>query len=86
MDIFIARQPIFSRQKKLFGYELLHRGSMDNVFPRIDGDRATSNLITNTFLNIGLEQLVSTKWAWINFTEQHLLNKTALTLPDYETR
>jgi len=81
MDIFIARQPIFSRHKKLFGYELLHRGSLDNVFPGINGDRATSDLVTNTFLNIGLDKLVSSKWAWINFTEQHLLDKTALTLP-----
>jgi len=81
MDIFIARQPIFSRHKKLFGYELLHRGSLDNIFSGTDGDRATSNLVVNTFLNIGLDKLVSSKWALINFTEQHLLNKTALTLP-----
>jgi len=81
MDIFIARQPIFSRQKKLFGYELLHRGSMDNIFPGTDSDRATSNVVSNTFLNIGLDKLVSSKWALINFTEQHLLDKTALTLP-----
>ena len=81
MDIFIARQPIFNRQKKLFGYELLHRGNMDNVFPGTDGDRATSKLLVNSFLNIGLDKIVSSKWAFINFTEQHLLKKTALSLP-----
>ncbi|MCF6187638.1 MAG: EAL domain-containing protein, partial [Desulfobulbaceae bacterium] len=81
MEIFIARQPIFNRSKKLFGYELLHRGNTDNVFPGTDGDRATSNLLVNTFLNIGLDTLVSSKWAFINFTEDHLIEKTALNLP-----
>ncbi len=81
MEIFIARQPIFNRSKKLFGYELLHRGNMDNIFPGTDGDRATSKLLVNTFLNIGLDTLVSSKWAFINFTEDHLVEKTALNLP-----
>ncbi len=81
MEIFIARQPIFNRSKKLFGYELLHRSNRDNVFPGTDGDRATSKLLVNTFLNIGLGTLVSSKWAFINFTEEHLLEKTALNLP-----
>ena len=81
MDIFIARQPVFNRKKKLFGYELLHRANMDNVFPDTDGDRATSKLLINSFLNIGLDKIVSSKWAFINFTEQHLLEKTALRLP-----
>ncbi len=81
MEIFIARQPIFNRSKKLFGYELLHRANMDNVFPGTDGDRATSNLLVNTFLNIGLDNIVSSKPAFINFTEEHLLEKTAMNLP-----
>ncbi len=81
MEIFIARQPIFNRSKKLFGYELLHRANMDNVFPGTDGDRATSKLLVNTFLNIGLDNIVSSKRAFINFTEEHLLEKTAMNLP-----
>ncbi len=81
MEIFIARQPIFNRSKKLFGYELLHRSNTDNVFPGTNGDGATSNLLVNTFLNIGLDTLVSSKWAFINFTEDHLIEKTALNLP-----
>ncbi len=81
MNIFIARQPIFSRKKKLFGYELLHRTTGDNMFPQVDGDTATSNLLINTFLTIGLDKIVSSSWALINFTEQHLLDRTALNLP-----
>ncbi len=81
MDIFVARQPIFSRQKKLFAYELLHRGSMKNVFPGTDGDKATSSVLVNTFLSIGLDKLVGPKWAFINFTEQHLLAQTPVQFP-----
>ena len=81
MEIFIARQPIFNRSKKLFGYELLHRGNTENIFPGTDGDRATSNLLVNTFLNIGLDTMVSSKRAFINFTKDHLIEKTALNLP-----
>jgi len=81
MEIFIARQPIFSRQKKLFGYELLHRVSTENAFLDHDGTQATSRLVVNTFMTIGLEKIVSSKWAFINFTEQHLLDGTPLLLP-----
>lgn len=81
MNIFIARQPVFNRKKKIFGYELLHRTTEENIFPEIDGDKATSRLLINTFLNIGLDKMVSSKWALINFTQQHLLDRTALNLP-----
>ncbi len=30
--IFIARQPIFDLQQKVYGYELLFRSGFDNVF------------------------------------------------------
>lgn len=83
MDIFIARQPIFNRHKKLYAYELLHRISGENVYNSFDGDRATANLLINTFLSIGLDKITSSNKAFINFTEQHLLEGTALGLsPD----
>ena len=81
MDIFVARQPIFSRQKKLVGYELLHRTTAINRCPVGDGDRATASLLANSFLTIGLDRLVGNRWAFINFTERHLVEGTAETLP-----
>ncbi|HBT89810.1 MAG TPA: signal transduction protein, partial [Desulfobacter sp.] len=44
MDIFVARQPVFTSDKKIFGYELLFRLGLDNVFPNIDGSVATSGV------------------------------------------
>ncbi len=58
MDIYVARQPIFDQEKKIFGYELLFRDSMKNVFSGIDGNTATSKVLSNSFLNIGIEKLI----------------------------
>jgi EAL and modified HD-GYP domain-containing signal transduction protein len=73
MDFFAARQPILDRDKTLVGYELLFRDSVDNEFPDIDGDEATSRLIEGSQFNFGLEDLTGNKPAFINFTLQTLL-------------
>ncbi|MFY8326120.1 EAL and HDOD domain-containing protein [Pseudoalteromonas sp. ZZD1] len=68
MYFYAARQPILDREKKLVGYELLFRDGVDNVFPDIDGDEATSRLIEGSQFNFGLEDLTDNKPAYINFT------------------
>ncbi|MBQ4831747.1 HDOD domain-containing protein [Pseudoalteromonas sp. MMG010] len=68
MDFFAARQPILDRDKALVGYELLFRDSLDNEFPDIDGDEATSRLIEGSQFNFGFEDLTGNKPAFINFT------------------
>ena len=42
MDIYIARQPIFTRGKQIFAYELLFRDGTENSFPGTEGNNATS--------------------------------------------
>ena len=73
MYFYAARQPILDRNKKLIGYELLFRDGVDNVFPDIDGDEATSRLIEGSQFNFGLEDLTDNKPAYINFTLDTLL-------------
>jgi len=73
MDVFVARQPILDKRLNTFGYELLFRGGPDNFFPEIDGDTASSAVLSNTFLGIGIEQLTGGKKAFINFTRNLLL-------------
>lgn len=68
MYFYAARQPILDRDKELVGYELLFRDGVDNVFPNIDGDEATSRLIEGSQFNFGLEDLTDDKPAYINFT------------------
>ncbi|HQI80457.1 MAG TPA: HDOD domain-containing protein [Deltaproteobacteria bacterium] len=81
MDIYIARQPIFTRSKEIHAYELLFRGGMDNCFPDIDGDTATSRVISNAFLTSGVEQVTGGKAAYINFPKHLLVKKIPLFLP-----
>jgi c-di-GMP-related signal transduction protein len=81
MEVYVARQPIFNKNKKLFGYELLFRDGLSNAFPDIDGDTATSKLLSNSFFSIGMNQLTSGKTAFINFTQSLLLNKIPMMFP-----
>ena len=78
MDIYVARQPIFDIKKCIFGYELLFRADMANFFPDIEGDSATSKLLSNSFLNIGIEKIAGSNLAFINFTQELLLKQLPL--------
>lgn len=79
MEVFVARQPIFTRNEEVFGYELLYRNNLENQFPDINGDKATADVLINGFLNIGFENLAKGKPCFINFTEKLL----QLRLPTY---
>lgn len=79
VEVFVARQPIFSKNEELYGYELLYRHNLENQFPNINGDEATADVLINGFLNIGFDQLAKGKPCFINFTEKLL----KLKLPMY---
>lgn len=72
MEVFVARQPIFDKNHRVVAYELLFRSSMSNSFSYSDGDRATIEVIKNSFINIGIDKIVGDKKAFINFTEKIL--------------
>src|SRR5690625_855948 len=73
LSVFVGRQPIFDRSGNIFGYELLYRNSEQNKFPRkIDSDKATIELLVNTFLTIGIDRLVGQTKSFINFSQKTL--------------
>ncbi|MDY7039213.1 MAG: HDOD domain-containing protein, partial [Thermodesulfobacteriota bacterium] len=76
-----ARQPIFNKNKVVYGYELLFREGMTNFFPDIDGDTATSKLLSNSFFSIGIEKIIGKELAFINFTQDLLLKRVPLMFP-----
>ena len=67
MDIYMARQPILNLEKKVYGYELLYR-SEHLIMDEYDGDVATLNVINNTFMSLGFEEVVDQGLAFLNFT------------------
>jgi EAL and modified HD-GYP domain-containing signal transduction protein len=79
-EVFVGRQPIYNKQLKIYGYELLFRsdGNPANAFQQIGADGATSTTIINCYLEMGLEKLVGKHLAFINLTEQFLINENAL--------
>lgn len=81
MAFFAARQPILDKEKKLIAYELLFRESLKNVFPDIGEDIATSKIIEGLQFNLGLDTLTENKLAFINFTQETLLQRYPLMLP-----
>jgi c-di-GMP-related signal transduction protein len=82
MDIFVARQPIFDKNKEIFGYELLYRkNGKNNYFEEINADEATSNTIINSFLVIGLKKLTKNSKAFINFSANLIKQEVMTVLP-----
>jgi len=82
MDVFVARQPIFDRQRQLYAYELLYRSnSYQNSFDGIDSAAATTRLMANSLLAIGLENLLCGKKAFINFDRRLLIGGLHSVLP-----
>lgn len=82
MDALVARQPIFDRSRRLYGYELLFRSAPDQTkFDSSDGTEATTQVLAHSLLSIGLENIVGDKKAFVNFNRDLLLGESAKVLP-----
>jgi c-di-GMP-related signal transduction protein len=77
---FIARQPIFDQQERVYGYELLFRSGMENRYTAVDGDAAARDVADN-FLNADAQTLTGGRRAFINCTREFLVNEYATLLP-----
>lgn len=77
MDYFIARQPIFTIHKKLFAYELLFRGYAGYSIENVNGNTATTSLLSSAFLTEGIGEISGHRPCFINFTEELLLKNIA---------
>ncbi|WNO60712.1 EAL and HDOD domain-containing protein [Rheinheimera sp. MMS21-TC3] len=81
MYFYAARQPILTRDKELYAYELLFRDGVVNAFPNIDGNEATSRMIEGSQFSFGLDDFLGDKLGFINFTLPTLLKKFPSMLP-----
>jgi EAL and modified HD-GYP domain-containing signal transduction protein len=80
-DTFVARQPILNRSQNVYAYELLYRSSLRNAYDGISGTRATTDIILNALLHIGLDRLVGGKLAFVNFDRDLLMGELVGLLP-----
>lgn len=73
--IALARQPIVDSQLSVVGYELLYRGSAHALNADITDDvSATAQVISASIFELGMENLVGTNKAFVNFPRTYLLN------------
>jgi len=80
---FVARQPLFDCQQEVQAYELLFRSGLSNAFDATDGDQATLDVIANSFLVIGFDELTDGRRAYINFTRDLILGGVPKLLPPH---
>lgn len=81
MDVYLGRQPILDRGWNIAGHELLFRSSLANFCDSTDNFSATSQVIVNAVLGIGLDRLLGGKPAFINFDRTLLLGNWTTLLP-----
>jgi EAL and modified HD-GYP domain-containing signal transduction protein len=81
---YLGRQPIFDRNGRIFGYELLYRHDDCPHARVIDGAQATSQVIINGFWELGLGRVVGRNRAFVNLTRDFLLNPEWLPPPSQQ--
>ena len=80
-NAYVARQPIFDRDLEVVGYELLFRDPPVTVANVSDHQAATTRVVLDTLTELGLDQVVGTKLAWINVSRSFLLDGLVGALP-----
>ena len=80
-NVFVGRHPIFDREKRVYGYELLFRSSWSNAYDGADADESTLAVITNSFYVIGFDDLTDGKRAFLHFTQNLLAKDVPALLP-----
>ncbi len=78
--VYLARQPIFDDNREIFAYELLYRSGNANSACFDNADKATSELITNTFLSVGFDSISNGKKVFINLPRKFITGELPLPL------
>jgi c-di-GMP-related signal transduction protein len=76
---FIARQPVFDRNLKVFAYELLFRGGPQNLF--VPTKNAATSVIVDSTMLFDLQTLTGPAKAFINMDDASLHSRAAFLLP-----
>ncbi len=81
IDIYVGRQPIYTPSMDIFGYELLYRAKENTRALHRDGDKASSQVIFNTFIEIGMGKIVEDKLAFMQVDRGYLTGKAPMPFP-----
>jgi c-di-GMP-related signal transduction protein len=78
--VYVARQPILTREEQVFGYELLFRDGVETYFCSNDPNAAARSTLNSSLL-MGLDTLCDGKRAFVNCTREVLLRDYVTLLP-----
>ena len=81
MEQYIARQPILDGRKRLYGYELLYRGTPGRALGQVSGEQATASLLSSVFLTGDIENITNKRICFINFTQELLESNLPFNFP-----
>src|SRR5881628_1846040 len=79
--VLVSRQPIYRSDNNILGYELLFRDKDTDRANFSDGARATAQVLVNSLMEIGMDELVGRHRAFINFERTLLLGDYCESLP-----
>jgi c-di-GMP-related signal transduction protein len=80
---FVARQPIFDRAQRVFGYEILFRNGVEDYF-NADPELAARSTLDSSLL-FGINTLCDHKRAFVNCTREVLFKDLITLLPPSQT-
>lgn len=72
--LYIARQPIFNRAMKVYGYELLFRADEHDIDYSGSNPNSSTAAVLGGLFELGLESLVGDKKAFVNFNYDFLMS------------
>lgn len=81
MESYLARQPIFNAALEVIAYEILFRSGLENTFQHNDPNQASGSVLSDSFMNVGLDSITDNRLAFINFTRDLLLGGLAEMFP-----
>jgi EAL and modified HD-GYP domain-containing signal transduction protein len=80
-EVFLGRQPIVDRDRRLVAFELLFRSGRANSAGVFDDVHATASVIANTLGAMGVRQVLGEHLAFINFNAELLFSDVVELLP-----
>jgi c-di-GMP phosphodiesterase len=76
----VGRQPIFKSDMEVYGYELLFRHQQIDI-SMCGEDQATASVLLSALTDVGLGLIANGKLAFVNITQNLLLNRDLFCLP-----
>lgn len=83
--VFVGRQPIFDAHGSIVGFELLFRGGHSAIAPVTSHPDTDADLLRSIFVDIGVENLVGDRLAFITLPRRFLDSELLAALPAGQT-